>query len=136
MLPSAAEEPPGEEPGRLLVVDDSGVNRRLLIAALTELGHEVHAAENGRRALELLRDPGGYDVVLLDLMMPVMDGWEFLREQRHDPALASVPVVVITGTDPTPGSNLPEFLRKPLAPERLVGTVRRHAEKALSQTSI
>ncbi len=57
MLPSAAEEPPGDEPGRVLVVDDSGVNRRLLVAALTELGHEVHAAENGRRALELLRDP-------------------------------------------------------------------------------
>ena len=39
----------------MLVVDDSGINRRLLVAALSELGHEVHAAENGRRALELLR---------------------------------------------------------------------------------
>ena len=56
MLPACHRESPGDEPGRVLVVDDSGVNRRLLVTALTELGHEVHAAENGRRALELLRE--------------------------------------------------------------------------------
>ncbi len=96
MLPSAAEEPPGDEPGRVLVVDDSGVNRRLLVAALTELGHEVHAAENGRRALELLRDPGGYDVVLLDLMMPVMDGYATLAEIKADPVLDHIPVIMVS----------------------------------------
>ena len=96
MLPSAAEEPPGDEPGRVLVVDDSGVNRRLLVAALTELGHEVHAAENGRRALELLRDPGGYDVVLLDLMMPVMDGYTTLAEIKADPVLDHIPVIMVS----------------------------------------
>ena len=82
---------PATSPGRVLVVDDSGVNRRLLVAALTELGHEVHAAENGRRALELLRERGGgadgYDVVLLDLIMPVLDGYATLAEIKADPAL-------------------------------------------------
>ena len=96
MLPSAAEEPPGDEPGRVHVVDDSGVNRRLLVAALTELGHEVHAAENGRRALELLRDPGGYDLVLLDLMMPVMDGYATLAEIKADPVLDHIPVIMVS----------------------------------------
>jgi DNA-binding response OmpR family regulator len=96
MLPSAAAEPPGDEPGRVLVVDDSGVNRRLLVAALNELGHEVHAAENGRRALELLRDPGGYDLVLLDLLMPVMDGYATLGEIKADPALHHIPVIMVS----------------------------------------
>jgi DNA-binding SARP family transcriptional activator/CheY-like chemotaxis protein len=100
LLPAAASEPPGEEPGRVLVVDDSGVNRRLLVAALSELGHEVHAAENGRRALELLRERGGgadgFDVVLLDLLMPVLDGYATLAEIKADPALDHVPVIMVS----------------------------------------
>ena len=99
MLPARAEEPPGDEPGRVLVVDDSGVNRRLLVAALTELGHEVHAAENGRRALELLRERGGaaaFDVVLLDLLMPVLDGFATLAEIKADDALDHIPVIMVS----------------------------------------
>ena len=90
------EEPPGDEPGRVLVVDDSGINRKLLVAALSELGHEVQAAENGRRALELLRDPGGFDLVLLDLLMPVMDGYATLTEIKADPALDHIPVIMVS----------------------------------------
>jgi len=97
MLPANMAEPSGAEPGRVLVVDDSGVNRRLLVAALTELGHEVHAAENGKRALELLRDhDGGYDIVLLDLLMPVMDGYATLTEIRADPAIDHIPVIMVS----------------------------------------
>jgi len=96
MLPSLVEEPPGDEPGRVLVVDDSGINRKLLVAALSELGHEVQAAENGRRALELLRDPGGFDLVLLDLLMPVMDGYATLTEIKADPALDHIPVIMVS----------------------------------------
>jgi CheY-like chemotaxis protein len=96
MLPSLVEEPPGDEPGRVLVVDDSGINRKLLVAALSELGHEVQAAENGRRALDLLRDPGGFDLVLLDLLMPVMDGYATLTEIKADPALDHIPVIMVS----------------------------------------
>ena len=99
MLPAPAEEQPADEPGRVLVVDDSGVNRRLLVAALTELGHEVQAAENGRRALELLRERGGaagFDVVLLDLLMPVMDGFTTLAEIKADAALDHIPVIMVS----------------------------------------
>ena len=91
---------PGDEPGRVLVVDDSGINRRLLVTALTELGHEVRAAENGRRALELLHageDSGaGFDVVLLDLLMPVMDGYSTLAAIKADGRLNHLPVIMVS----------------------------------------
>lgn len=95
VLPGAAAEQPVDEPGRVLVVDDSGVNRRLLVAALVALGHEAHAVENGRRALELLQD-GDYDVVLLDLLMPVMDGYATLAEIKADPRLDHLPVIMVS----------------------------------------
>uniref|UniRef100_UPI0015F0A005 response regulator n=1 Tax=Pseudonocardia pini TaxID=2758030 RepID=UPI0015F0A005 len=82
--------------GRVLVVDDSGMNRRLLAAALTELGHEVDTAENGRRALERLAEDGGFDVVLLDLLMPVLDGYSTLAEIKADPALEHLPVIMVS----------------------------------------
>jgi DNA-binding SARP family transcriptional activator/CheY-like chemotaxis protein len=91
---------PGDEPGRVLVVDDSGINRRLLVAALTELGHEVRAAENGRRALEILREGeasgAGFDLVLLDLLMPVMDGYTTLAAIKADAALTHLPVIMVS----------------------------------------
>jgi DNA-binding response OmpR family regulator len=98
MLPSTVGEQPGDEAGRVLVVDDSGVNRRLLTAALTGLGHEVRTAENGRRALELLREPdgAGFDVVLLDLIMPVLDGYATLAEIKADPTLDHIPVIMVS----------------------------------------
>jgi DNA-binding SARP family transcriptional activator/CheY-like chemotaxis protein len=94
-----AHRPELDEPGRVLVVDDSSVNRRLLVAALTGLGHEAHAVANGRAALELLRSgtsEGGFDVVLLDLLMPVMDGFATLAAIKGDPALAHVPVIMVS----------------------------------------
>jgi DNA-binding SARP family transcriptional activator/CheY-like chemotaxis protein len=91
--PTAAE--PGDEPGRVLVVDDSGINRRLLTEALGELGHQVRAAEHGRRALELLAEEP-FDVVLLDLLMPVLDGFATLTAIKSDPAIDHLPVIMIS----------------------------------------
>jgi DNA-binding SARP family transcriptional activator/CheY-like chemotaxis protein len=96
LAPSPTEQPPElDEPGRVLVVDDSAVNRRLLVAALTGLGHQAHAVANGRAALEVLR-AGGFDVVLLDLLMPVMDGFATLAAIKGDPALEHVPVIMVS----------------------------------------
>jgi CheY-like chemotaxis protein len=81
----------------VVVVDDSGVNRALLVRALTEQGHEVVAAEHGRRALELLRGPGpGFDLVLLDLLMPVLDGYATLAEIKSDDRLSHLPVIMVS----------------------------------------
>ena len=86
---------PDDEPGRVLVVDDSGLNRRLLVTALTGLGHEVRVAEHGRRALELLRRED-VDVVLLDLVMPVMDGYSTLAAIKADARLNHLPVIMVS----------------------------------------
>jgi phosphoserine phosphatase RsbU/P len=92
------------ESGHILVVDDNRVNRMILTRALQELGYMVSTAENGRQALELLRAGEGdqtpsYDVVLLDILMPEMDGYETLAHIKADGALRHVPVIMISAVD-------------------------------------
>jgi CheY-like chemotaxis protein len=79
----------------VLVVDDDTDVREMLELFLTHSGFEIRSAANGAQALERMREKRPC-VVLLDLMMPVMTGWQFRERQLEDPALASVPVVVIT----------------------------------------
>ena len=88
-------------PGRVLVVDDTPFNRQLLARLLGKLGHEPVEAANGREALERLRDEDAppIDVILLDIVMPEMDGYETLAEISADPALRLLPVIVISGVD-------------------------------------
>ena len=90
-----------EARGRILLVDDTRLNRRILARALATQGHEVVEADNGRVALELLGADaaGGIDVVLLDLEMPEMDGYETLRRIKSDAATAHLPVIVISAVD-------------------------------------
>ncbi|HVX93287.1 MAG TPA: response regulator [Polyangia bacterium] len=82
----------------ILVIEDDVDILRAVVQVLEDEGHTVRAAENGRAALALLRAPdaGLPCVILLDLMMPVMDGWAFRAEQLRDPALAHIPVIVLT----------------------------------------
>ncbi len=83
---------------RVLVVDDGEMNRRLLRVALERAGHAVTEATDGREALALLRDHP-IDVVLLDLVMPEMDGFATLEAIKADDALRHLPVIVISGVD-------------------------------------
>jgi serine phosphatase RsbU (regulator of sigma subunit) len=76
-------------------VDDVEVNRDLLSRRLKQQGHSVEVAENGRRALEMVRG-AEFDLVLLDIMMPEMDGYQVLAEMMADPVLKHVPVVMIS----------------------------------------
>ena len=87
--------------GRVLVVDDAAFNRRLLTRLLETIGHAVLEAEDGRAALDLLAsDVGGsVDVVLLDIVMPVLDGFGVLEEMGADPRLREIPVIVISDLD-------------------------------------
>jgi class 3 adenylate cyclase/DNA-binding response OmpR family regulator len=90
----------GPTTGRILVVDDNPVDRAMLVRFLAGQGHEVVEADGGERALELLHDGArGADVVLLDLLMPGMDGFETLAAIKGDPELAPLPVIVISGLD-------------------------------------
>lgn len=87
--------------GRVLVVDDTPFNRQLLRRLLDRIGHETLEAADGQAALDLLRDPATQpvDVILLDIVMPVMDGYETLAALKADEALRDVPVIVISGVD-------------------------------------
>lgn len=81
----------------VLVVDDDPSVRDLLADALTEAGHRVDAAADGEQALSRLRDGFAPCVVLTDVRMPGMDGFELSRAARRDPQLASIPIVMMTG---------------------------------------
>ena len=87
--------------GRVLVVDDTPFNRRLLVRLLESIGHETVEAEDGRQALDRLTDgeAAPIDLVLLDIVMPVMDGYETLAALRADDRLRDLPVIVISGVD-------------------------------------
>ncbi len=84
--------------GRLLVVDDNKVNRLLLARGLELQGHRVLLAENGRVALEMLRaEP--FDLVLLDMEMPEMDGFQVLEQLQADRQLRDLPVIVTSSLE-------------------------------------
>lgn len=89
------EHPDGSTAGNVLVVDDNEVNREILSRRLELQGHRVVMAEDGYRALEQLRKES-FDLVLLDIMMPGMDGYEVLREIKSNQKLRHIPVVIIS----------------------------------------
>ena len=89
---------PNGQGARLLVVDDNKVNRLLLQRNLELQGHSVALAENGRRALELLRSEP-FDLMLLDIEMPELDGFGVLALLADDPALRDVPVIVTSSLE-------------------------------------
>ena len=82
----------------ILVVDDNEMNRDLLSRRLRRGGHRVEVAEDGRQALAMLA-AAPFDLVMLDIMMPEMNGYEVLERLKADPALCHVPVIMITAVD-------------------------------------
>lgn len=107
----------GESDSYILLVDDDDGLRNILAEYLADVGgYRVKPVSNGRQALDHLKGGGRPCVILLDLMMPVMDGWEFHDAQSADPSLAHIPVLVITalaGDRPSPVAR-ERTLRKPL----------------------
>jgi CheY-like chemotaxis protein len=90
----------------VLVVDDCPFFRELMRALLERWGYSAAFASNGREALDYLQQADPPDVIVLDLDMPVMDGWVFRDHQRCLPALASIPVILLSAD-----SRLPEHAR-------------------------
>lgn len=86
--------------GRILVVDDDEPNRDMLSRRLERLGHAVRVAENGRHALEILVDEP-FDLILLDLQMPELNGYQVLQRLRADSILRDLPVIVLSASDDT-----------------------------------
>ena len=106
---------------RLLVVDDLEINRDLLVRRVQRLGHEAEIAVNGRDALAKL-GTGVWDLVLLDITMPELDGYDTLRLIKADPLLADTPVVMVSAIDETESVvrclelGADDYLTKPLNP--------------------
>lgn len=100
--------------GRVLVVDDNAHALRAMSEILEFEGFSVLTAQNGSDALNKMRTAGHISLVLLDLWMPVMDGWEVLRRKRDDPGIAEIPVVVLSAVPPLSLDGADEVLRKPV----------------------
>jgi CheY-like chemotaxis protein len=115
-----------------MVIDDDSDVSGAIVEALQDAAYKAVAATNGRDALEKLRRLATPPcVLLLDLMMPEMDGWSFRNEQLHDPSLASIPVVVLTAhggpnDPPVPGVDRADVLRKPVGLKRLLEKVEQY----------
>ena len=111
----------------VLIVEDDADLRDMMAQLLALEGFQAKTVSNGREALTYLEHGNRPDLILLDLMMPVMDGWEFRRRQIQDDAIARVPVVVLSALDPARGADLggTAFLKKPLDFDRLLALVRR-----------
>lgn len=89
---------PVTEPARVLIVDDNASSRMKLSKAVRNLGHHPEVVDDGAKGIERLR-AGGIDLLLLDIEMPVMDGFEVLERLKADPKLREVPTLVISGLD-------------------------------------
>lgn len=109
---------------RILVVDDDPSASEALSTLLEDEGYDVARAANGQVALNHLNSAPTPAAIILDLMMPVMDGWEFRRRQQKNADLASIPVVVVSALrQPKSIEGVAAILTKPLDVDRLLGIV-------------
>jgi CheY-like chemotaxis protein len=126
--PGQGERHPSPPSCPVLIVEDDEDLRDMMAQMLNIEGFHTATVANGREALEYLHATGKPNVILLDLMMPIMDGWEFRRQQKADPELAPVPVIILSALDQTRAApvDAEAFLKKPLDFERLLELVRDH----------
>ena len=115
----------------ILIVEDDADVRGALTAVLESEGYPVVEAAHGQEALQhLCADPAGFCMILLDLWMPVMNGWEFREKQLEDEGLAAIPTIIVTAHN-KPEVSAAELkaatsIRKPIAPALLLETVGRY----------
>jgi CheY-like chemotaxis protein len=113
--------------GHLLIVEDDFDIRDTLAQILEEEGYHVAGASNGQEALELLQGGNAPCLILLDLMMPIMNGWQFRAEQLKDPRFSAIPVVVISADaavhEKVGSLGAVAVMKKPIQLERLLELV-------------
>jgi CheY-like chemotaxis protein len=122
---SRALDPERQPRATLLIVDDSVDAQELFRLHLAHAGYELMAARDGQHALELLQGARTPDLVIVDLLMPVMDGMELIEELRADARLAQLPVLVVSAVDVPVQVRLPQtrYLRKPFRSADLLAHV-------------
>ena len=122
--PAAADQP--DPMASVMIVEDDRDTREMLARFLELEGFDVREAANGQVALEALREDSRTCVILLDLMMPVMNGWQFRKAQSNDPELSKIPVVVVTAAgarEQIPAIDADAWLAKPVDFDRLLATI-------------
>ena len=132
VVPVVREQPADRvstEPKLVFVVDDEQDLLDVTTFVLESEGFRVKTARHGAEALELLCSGTRPELVLLDMMMPVMNGWEFLEAIARIPALRGIPIVVLTAAGSLGVPGVTEVLRKPFDLEDLMEVVERHAGK-------
>lgn len=116
---------------RILVVEDDTSIRELLVELLESEGYQVASAMNGLEGLKYLQTEGNPDLILIDLMMPVMDGYSFRTEQLKNPKWAKVPTVVMSAEanakEKMKNFNITAFLSKPVELDTILKTVARYS---------
>jgi CheY-like chemotaxis protein len=123
---------PRHEDHRVLIVEDDQDCREAVGMVLESEGYQVAYAADGQAALHELRQ--GFDpcVILLDMMMPVKNGWQFRAEQLSDQQLAALPVVVMSGagepTDQAKELGLRDYIKKPVDADRLLTLLQRYCD--------
>ena len=121
--------------GTILIADDNRVNRLLLARGLEQEGHTIVFAEHGREALDLLRRQQGFDLMLLDVLMPELDGYQVLAELKDDPHLRDIPVIVTSALDELDSvvrcleMGAEDYLTKPVNPVLLNARINASLEK-------
>lgn len=113
----------------LLIEDDAGIRESVAECLLSE-GYEVSPVSNGVEGLEHLRQAARPDLIVLDLVMPLMNGSQFLQALRADPAFKDLPVVLMTAAMPSAGMPIPQadgYLAKPFELDDLLDAVERYA---------
>lgn len=114
----------------ILVVEDSVATRQAVRDLLEAEGYGVACAANGQEALDYLQRDQHPCLILLDLQMPVMDGWHFCEQRRRTLAWAAIPVVLLSAEGDLPQQaaslGVADYLQKPVEAERLLGVVRRY----------
>jgi CheY-like chemotaxis protein len=118
--------------GTILIVDDDPDIQGMLEAVVNGAGYPVEVASNGEEALAILNRGQPVSLVLLDLMMPVMNGFQFLAEVAKVPAHAAIPVVAVSGAGPSVLASLPAsiaILRKPFGVDELLRVIARYKKE-------
>jgi CheY-like chemotaxis protein/predicted transcriptional regulator len=130
IIPGRRRFDPNRAPRMVMIIDDDASVREDYAELLREEGYQVLTAANGREALDQLGAVSAPSLILLDLKMPVMDGWKFHRELADNPELSKVPVVLLSGSsdvfEEASRMEADDFLLKPVPVRELLGTVEQY----------